>query len=38
MPSGYEKSRNYGSPPPDWRTRIVAAALLFAVVGLVVLT
>ena len=33
--TGYENSSDYGGPPPTWRTAIVAAIVLAALVALV---
>jgi len=36
MPSGYEKSPDYGNPPPlNWKQRLMAAVLI-VLLGLVV--
>jgi len=32
MPSGYEKSNDYGGPPPGWRT---AAFLILALAAII---
>lgn len=34
MPSGYEKSDDYGGPPPGWRTFIVSAIAVGVLVAI----
>lgn len=37
MPSGYEKSPDYGGPEPTWRGMIIGVIIFIAVVALIVL-